>query len=1032
MFTNLHTHSYFSLSEGLSSPHEIVFAAKERKMEAIALTDHFWMSGAVEFNEACTELGIKPIFGLELDLLAPPEMPPLEHSKNIDQIVLLALDHEGWRSLCRLSSIALSDAAHPTGKALTLEQLSNNSGGLICLTGGIRGLVTRYIRRGAERTAGRYLENLKNIFSQQLYISLQFHTDDDQLWNARLAELAKRSNLLIAASHNSYYLSTEQSELQKVVTAVRLNKLHQKLTREDCAPENAHLLSVPEFKKRFEAYPEALIGTEEIKDRCSMCLPVGETHFPALSFPEGMSAIQVLKQKARKGVERIYPAAVDKVYKRLEHELNVIDRCGYAPLFLVMEDIVQFTKEQDIPISSRGSAASSLVAHSLGITTPDPIRLNLYFERFLNPARATPPDIDTDLCSRRRDEVINYVYNRYGIDKTAMVCTINRFRSRSALREVAKVYGLSPGQIKTLADKLPNRWYGPRSRGTKSDNPYEELEKIIASPTYKKIYEHARALIGNPRHLSIHPGGVVIAPEKINDIVPVQLASKGVTITQFDLHPIEKMGLVKIDLLGIRGLTVLNDVGRYTGDADGRVLDFLENIPDSDNSTSDLVQQGRTIGCFQIESPGMRATLKEIQARSIDDIMVALALYRPGPLSGGLKDAFVRRHKGEEAPKYLHTSMETLLKDTYGVILYQEQVLRIANELAGLSLSDADLLRRAMSHFDPGKQMVTLKEKFISGAAQKSAVPEDIADRVWEMMAAFAGYGFPKAHAASYAEISWRSAWCKTHFPAIFMAAVLANWGGYYSQRVYLMEARRLGLTIRPPLVNHAKREFSANFEGTEHVLYMGLNQIRDLTRRTQTRITRKRPFHSLQDFIAKVDPRQNEVVNIIKVGGFEGFGSIPTLLEGVNTSSWRKGQFSLFPATIEHDDWSIEEKVSAQEEILGISVIAHPLEIHREQIKNADAINTSDAITKVGKVIRVAGMRQFWRRSSTRKGETQYIMTVEDLDGMLNVLISTQVYRSFRNVLSGYGPYIVEGTIEIDQERSEPFMRADRIWKIV
>jgi DNA polymerase III alpha subunit len=438
----------------------------------------------------------------------------------------------------------------------------------------------------------------------------------------------------------------------------------------------------------------------------------------------------------------------------------------------------------------------------------------------------------------------------------------------------------------------------------------------------------------------------------------------------------------------------------------------------------------------------MRATLREIKASSKDDIMVALALYRPGPLTGGLKDAFVRRHLGQEEVKQLDPALGTLLEDTYGVILYQEQVLRIAHELAGLSLADADLLRRAMSHFDPGKQMETLKEKFVAGAFEQSNVPEAVGERVWELMAAFAGYGFPKAHAASYAQVAWRSAWCKTHFPAVFMAAVLANWGGYYPQRVYLTEARRMGLSVRPPYVNFAQREFSLSYLDNEPVLFMGLDQVRDLTKRTQKRILRLRPFSSFSDFLTRVDPRSGEAENLVKVGALQGMGTIPRLLDQLSIGGWRRGQLPLFEmdSTIlsansdempVEADWSVEEKVAAQETILGAGLEAHPLELASESITRAGAVTTVDAVVMVGQRVRVAGMRQTWRRGSTNQGERLYVMSLEDLEGMLNVVIFAEVYQRFRKVISGSGPYVVEGQIEMDQRVGEPYMRVEKIWRL-
>jgi DNA polymerase III alpha subunit len=515
------------------------------------------------------------------------------------------------------------------------------------------------------------------------------------------------------------------------------------------------------------------------------------------------------------------------------------------------------------------------------------------------------------------------------------------------------------------------------------------------------------------------------------------MASKGVVITQLDLESVERLGLVKIDLLGIRGLTVLGDVaeamhtqqpGRFETPIAG-----LEAIPEDDPLTAELVCKGGTIGCFQIESPGMRATLKEIQARSVDDIMVALALYRPGPLSGGLKEAFVRRHLGQESPEQLHPSLAPLLADTYGVILYQEQVLRIAHELAGLSLVESDLLRRAMSHFDPGKQMQTLREKFIRGALAKNAVPEDVAERIWELMAAFAGYGFPKAHAASYAQVSWRAAWCKVHYPAIFMAAVLANWGGYYSQRVYLTEARRKGLALYPPHVNHARREFSASYVDGEAALFMGLDQVRDLTGRTQARILSQRPFYSLDDFLARVDPRPIEAENLARCGALEGFGAIPALLSRLAQSGWKGGQYSLFTLPGESSsDWSKPKKAAAQEAVLGVSVIAHPLELAAGEIAASGALTSLEAASRLGQRVRLAGMRQSGRRFKTGRGELGYFMSVEDLEGMLEVVFTAPAYRRSRSEMSGAGPYILEGIVEMDSRKGEPYLRAERLWRII
>jgi len=925
------------------------------------------------------------------------------------------------------------------GRSLPVERLRRHAQGLLCLSGGENSWVTTLLRAGQADEALRFLGALRDVFAGRLYVEVQRRSPGDRTMSQELVTLAGRADLPLVATHDIYIMRPEQAGLQRLAAAIRLNQRVAELEAHQAAPAGAHWISPAEMQARFADLPAALAASVDIAERCQLELPLGQPHYPEIPLPPGVTPEQVLRSKAVEGARRLYGAISPELRERLEHELMVIEECGYAALFLVMEEILQFARQRGVPFSSRGSAASSLVAHCLGITSPDPLGLNLYFERFLNPARATPPDIDTDLCSRRRDEVIRHVYEHYGQERVAMVCTINRFRRRSALREAAKAHGLPPEQIKILADGLPYRWYGPPSRQENADRPYADLEEQYPASHYQALFRDAAALLGLPRHLSIHPGGVVIGPGPLTDVVPLMLATKGVVITQFDLDSIESLGLVKVDLLGIRGLTVLGDVAeavcRQTAEQPGggcreTALEVLDTIPEDDPRTAEMVQNGRTIGCFQIESPGMRATLKEIQAHSVDDLMVALALYRPGPLTGGLKDAFVRRHRGEEPVTHLHEALRPLLADTYGVILYQEQVLRIAHELAGISLADADLLRRAMSHFDPGKQMQTLEEKFIAGALERNGVPESVAERVWELMAAFAGYGFPKAHAASYAQVAWRAAWCKQHHPAVFMAAVLANWGGYYSQRVYLMEARRLGLSLHPPHVNYARREFSVSYLQEQPALFMGLDQVRDLTRRTQERIIRLRPFTTLHDFLARVDPRQVEAENLARAGALGGFGPIPALLRQLHHPGWRGGQMALFALDEQaEEDWSLEEKVAAQEALLGVGIEAHPLELVASRIAAAGALTTLEAAARLGQRVRVAGMRQIWRRSRGGRADYIYYMSLEDLEGMLEVVIAGEVYRHNRKVFSGPGPYVIEGVVELDASNAEPFIRAERVW---
>lgn len=1031
----LRCHSYFSFLEGLSSPTVLIRAASQLGLPALCLADRNGLSGAIEFYDAGRALNVKPLLGLEFDI-RPPESFRREINLPNSSLVVIAENREGWSSLCRLSSSLLNDP-NEASPSISLQELDSQKNGLICLTGSRRSLSASLARSGSQSPTQAWLDTLQQIFPGRLYVELHNHDSSDTGWSHFLARIGLEMGLPLAAAHICDYLEPAQSALQKVVSAIRALKPLEALTDDMTSPPGAILLSPSQVQARFKEYPQALAGLSEIIERCDVQIPLGKLQFPQIELPQGLTAIETLRQRAEAGAQALFGTAdgvPEIVQSRLNHELGVIGAFGYETLFMIVEDILNHAREIGAPFSSRGSAASSLVAHCLGITSPDPLRLNLYFERFLNPARAKPPDIDTDLCSQRRDEVIDYVYERFGRERVAMVCTINRFRRRSALREVAKAYGLSTSEISNLADSLPQQWWSPADRAVldQDSDPYKELRQQYPDIKHQQIFNHAGSLIGIPHHLSVHPGGIVISPGRLDSLAPTLMAAKGIRITQFDLEGIDRLGLVKIDLLGIRGLSVLGDVASQLK-ASSPPLAVYDEIPPDDPNTREVVSQGKTIGCFQIESPGMRLTLKEVQAKTIDDIMVALALYRPGPLTGGLKDAFIRRHRGLEPTVFIHPALAPLLEDTYGVILYQEQVLRIAHELAGLSLADSDLLRRAMSHFDPGKQMVTLKERFVEGAWRQNQVPEAASERIWELMAAFAGYGFPKAHAASYAQIAWRAAWAKTHYPALFMAAVLANWGGYYSQRIYLTEARRLGLTLRPPDVNLARRQFSAIWKDDQPLLVVGLDQVRGLTRRTQDRILNERPFHTIEDFLSRVDPRPLEAVALARCGALASLGSTPAILRRIAQGGWEGGQMTLFQVMSESEpEWSLSEQVAAQEDILGASISAHRLELVADIIQSSGAVNTLEAAGKIGQGVLVAGMRQTWRRSHTVRGDAVYFMSLEDLEGTIDVVITEDVYRRSRVELSdSSGPFWVEGPVAFNQERSEAFIRAQSIHRI-
>src|SRR5258706_12098733 len=615
MYIHLTAHSAYSLQEGLLLPAELAEAARANGMPALGLTDHRLLSGAVEFVLACKAAGVQPLLGLEIDL-------------DSGRLALLATSMAGWSNLCRLSS-ALALADNPSVPC-PLDLLAWYTKDLIALPDG--------------DTDEAQLGRLKELFPDALYITLQ-----NPARGLAMTKLAAKLGLPLVVTHPVYYLTPEQATLQRTLAAMRLIRPLDQLPSEAFAPDGAYFTSAQEMQARFDHFPVALAATQEIAARCKFDLPLGVANMPTVPLPPGQTAAQYLRAKAEAGARRIYGRLTAQIRSRLDHELEVISRMGFEPIFLIVEEVLNFARETDVPFSSRGSAASSLVAHCLGITSPDPLRLNLYFERFLNPARTSPPDIDTDLCSRRRDSVIRHVFETYGPERVAMVATINHFRPRSALGEAAKAHGLEPAQVREMVNQLPYAFWVRREEGEEGADPpsaFVELRGLYTSSKYRRILDEAEDLLKLPRHLSVHPRGLIVAPSAVTDLVPVMRSGNiGFTITQLDLKYVEALNLIKNDLLLILSLHVPSHVADIINASMpaqyASPLGVLDSTPAGDPQTAQRVENGQTIGCFQIESPGMRATLREIHARSEDDIMAGLERYRPGPLTVDLQEGFV-------------------------------------------------------------------------------------------------------------------------------------------------------------------------------------------------------------------------------------------------------------------------------------------------------------------------------------------------------------------------------------------------------
>jgi DNA-directed DNA polymerase III PolC len=794
--THLNLHSHYTLLGATPSLDDVVELAARQGMKALALTDTNALYGAVAFAKRCKAADLQPILGMTVTV-APPEEVAERAWPSPGEIVLLATGQAGWRSLCGLSSAiqARADREEMAQRGVEWETLRQFRAGLLCLVGGRRSWVGRALRNDNASLAARYASRLAGIYGEQAWLSIDLHTPQDGEVAAVVVEIGKRFGMPVAAVQPVFCLQPEERARLRLLAAMarncRLDEVQAAWLPDEGDPHAIiHWQSPDEMQARFAPYGAALAGINEIVAQCSPALPDGRPIWPVLKLAEGENADAALQRLVAEGMSRHYAEITPLLAERQTSELAAIAKRGFAPLFLLVADITAFARQQEIPYNTRGSVANSLVAYCVGITTVDPIAHDLLFERFLNPERTSLPDIDLDLCSHRRDEVLAYVRERSGEEKVALVATMATLRPKSAVRETAKAYGLDEEVVTELTGKVRDRWH-PDPRRHESD-PMEALLAAVDDPLQAEVVRTAYGIVGVPHHLSIHPGGVVVAPGQIVEVAPVQWTPKGFLVTQFPHEDVEALGLPKIDLLGIRALTVLADAAELV--RRHHQPDFrLSELPLDDARTAEILAEGETIGVFQCESWGAQRTLRQLQARTVHDLAIANAFFKPGPASGGMAQAFIRRYRGEERVTYLHPALEPILGPTQGVMLFQEQVLRVATEIAGLSWAEADRLRRGMSKFR-ADEMAALQARFEEGCQRPApdgpGLISSQAQILWTQVMAFAGYGFNQGHATAYADVSYRSAYLKAHWPAEFLCARLADWGGFHHQAIYLAEAR--------------------------------------------------------------------------------------------------------------------------------------------------------------------------------------------------------------------------------------------------
>lgn len=1025
-FVHLHNHSEYSLLDGACRLSDMIKTAKSLGMSALALTDHGGLFGAVEFYTTAQDAGIKPIIGCELYICGNRHEKTTSHSMRDDvanHLLLLAKNEAGYRNLVKLSSIGYTEGFYYRPR-IDHELLAGHTEGLIATSGCMASEIPTLFLSGREKEAKERAGWYRDLFGDDYYVEIQRHgMEDENELNGRLRDLAAWLGRPLVATNDTHYLKREHAAAHDALLCIGTGTFVSDESRLRFPSDQFYLKSPDEMAELFEDIPEALKSTLEIAEKCRLELDLTQRYLPAYPLPDGETDVDnFLAKSARAGLVKRYAAVTPELTERLEHELTVIKQMGFAGYFLIVADFVNHARQIGVAVGpGRGSAAGSLVCFSLGITNLDPIRFNLVFERFLNPDRITMPDIDIDFQDDGRDKVIEYVREKYGADSVTQIITFGRMKARAVLRDVGRVLGQGYGEVDKLAKLIPE---GPNVKLEKSRQDSAQLKRALEdNEQYRRIWEIGTTLEGTCRHASTHAAGVVITPGPLTDYVPLYRQSDGSVTTQYDMNIVDSIGLLKMDFLGLRTLGVLAKAKELL-QRRGVDIDLDAVLEEYDEKTYDLFARGDTVGVFQLESRGMREWLAKLKPTCIDDIVAMVALYRPGPME--MIGDFIRRKHGEQKITYLHPKMEPILKSTYGVIVYQEQVLQISRELAGFTMGAADILRRAMGK-KKAREMEKVKKDFIKGCLKHSNVKEKLANQIYDLVFKFSQYGFVKAHAASYAVLAYQTAYLKANYPAEFMAAEMSSWRGETRAMPKLIhDCRRAAIGIRPPDINHSEESFSVE----EGEIRCGLESIKNVGRGPIRSILQARSeggkFISFFDFAERVDVRQVNrkcLESLICAGALDGLaGDRSQFLAAVDsffahagqaTAAREMGQSSLFgdaggeehglsePELPDVPSLSTEQRLSFERDLLGYYVSGHPLDDISEDIErlaNAALGDTSELVDQ--QMVRLAGVVSSVRQAKTKKGKTMATVTVEDLTGSGELLL-------FSDVLDKYAPML-------------------------
>lgn len=995
-FVHLHVHSEFSFLDGAVPLEALVRAAAERGLRALALTDHDHLCGAPEFLKHCQSLGLKPIFGVELTL-------------DTGHITLLAKNRAGYSSLCRLLTTAhlLQERKHPRLAEATLLAEGRE---LIVLSGCERGPLATLLRGKRFAEARAWAERFRDVFGEDFFIEVQRTLEPGQRdLNQRLTQLVREMSLPVVATNNVHYITKEQGRTQDLLTCIRhlipLDEPHaeRKINRE------LFLKSGAEMAALFADLPAALTNTARIAERCET-YELRDGRFSPRFFDDPVETNRTLRALTYAGAEHRYGGLSPALRARIDYELRVIGELGFADYFLVVRDLVTYARAQKIRHAGRGSAADSVVAYCLDITKVDAFTRNLRFERFINPERAANlPDIDIDFDARYRDRITQYVTAKYGPDHVATVCTYSRFRARGAMRDVAKALGFHTEDVDKLAKSTHWHTSGKRLRQAIENRP--ELRALhIPLDKYELLIDLCEAIDDLPRQMSTHLGGVVITGDPIQEISPLQMAAKGIHVLQYDKDGVEDLRLLKLDLLCLGTLGAVEDsVQMLTA----RAPEFdLDRIPLADAATFKLIQSGDTAGAFQIESPAQMALHPRLKTRTYEDIVASVALIRPGPVKGQMVEPFIRRRNGEESIEGLHPAIDRILSHTYGVVLYQEQVVSIAVDLAGFSPGQADVLRRTISHRRSAEKMEEIGRDFVAQAVS-NGVERELAEKVFTWLQGYAGFGFCEAHAAAFGDTSYRTAWLLEHHPAEFYAAILSNMPmGFYPSGTIVNEARRRGVTVLNPDVNASGEHYFVE----EGRIRVALKQIRGVSKDDIAQIVNQRPYVSAHDFLRRCRLPRDLLENLILAGALDSLHSNRrALLYSLGESlTARAGELALqteqpFPDLADYSDY---EQLCFEEDILGFSPRWHLLEFYRADLRKRQALTALEvrSETRTDRRLRVCGWVIRPHTPPTRSGQTVVFFSLEDETGLLNVTVFPRQYERYGHLLFRMPLLFIEG----------------------